>query len=126
MGGYAGLLVLNYRLTAQLGEGGFGVVYLAVHEQLGRRAAVKILHPEYARRTEIVERFFREAQAVCRIGHRAIVDVTHYGRLDSGSSRSTRSGSPAASGSGSGQNPRDDKSSRTRAGRCSIQPRRSP
>jgi serine/threonine-protein kinase len=81
---YTGLVLFNYRLTRVLGEGGFGVVYEAVHEQIGRRAAVKILHPAYARHPEVVARFFNEAQAACAIGHPAIIDITNYGRLDSG------------------------------------------
>lgn len=84
MSGYSGIVLFNYRLKRQLGEGGFGVVYEAIHEQLGRRAAVKILHPGYARQDQVVARFFREAQAACAVGHRAIVDITNYGRLDSG------------------------------------------
>jgi serine/threonine-protein kinase len=81
---YTGIVLFNYRLTRELGEGGFGVVYEAIHEQLGRRAAVKILHPAFARHDEVVARFFREAQAACAVGHRAIVDITNYGRLDTG------------------------------------------
>ncbi len=84
MAAYTGIVLFNYRLTRELGEGGFGVVYEAIHEQLGRRAAVKILHPAFARHDEVVARFFREAQAACAIGHRAIVDITNYGKLDTG------------------------------------------
>jgi hypothetical protein len=32
----------------------------------------------------VVARFFREAQAACAVGHRAIVDITNFGRLDTG------------------------------------------
>ncbi|MCG8424019.1 MAG: serine/threonine protein kinase [Proteobacteria bacterium] len=81
---YEGLVVLNYRLLRELGKGGFGVVYLAEHTELGRRAACKILYPEFVRRQELVERFTNEAKAVCAIGHRAIIDIHNFGRLESG------------------------------------------
>jgi hypothetical protein len=81
---YEGTIVLNYRLTRTLGEGGFGVVYLAEHTELGRKAACKILHREFAGKPEVVDRFFREAKAVCAIGHRAIIDIENFGRLPNG------------------------------------------
>ena len=83
-GVYTGEVVYNYRLLDEIGAGGFGVVYLAEHTELARQVACKILYPEYVRRTEVVERFFREAQAVCAIGHKAIIDIQNYGRLESG------------------------------------------
>jgi len=84
MGRYENTIVLNYRLTQKLGEGGFGTVFLAEHTELGRKAACKILHREYAEQTEVVERFFREAKAVCAIGHKAIIDIENFGRLPDG------------------------------------------
>jgi serine/threonine-protein kinase len=83
-GYFQGSVVLNYKLSRKLGEGGFGVVYLAEHVELGRKAAVKILHPEYSRRKDLVDRFFREAKAVCAIDHKSIIDIQNFGRLDSG------------------------------------------
>ena len=81
---YEGTVVLNYRLTRKLGEGGFGTVYLAEHTDLGRKAACKILHREFASKPDVVDRFFREAKAVCAIGHRAIIDIENFGALPSG------------------------------------------
>jgi serine/threonine-protein kinase len=81
---YAGTEVLNYRLTEKLGEGGFGEVWLAVHTELPRKVAVKILHPEFSRRKELVDRFFHEATTVCAIGHDNIIDIQNFGRLESG------------------------------------------
>jgi serine/threonine-protein kinase len=81
---YDGVEVLNYRLGERIGEGGFGVVHRAVHTTLGRRAAVKILHAEFARHREVVERFLREARVVCQIEHPAIVEIQNSGRLPTG------------------------------------------
>ena len=40
-----------------------GSVWLAEHAMLGRRAAIKMLLPEFAARPDIVARFFNEAKA---------------------------------------------------------------
>ena len=50
----------RYRLTARLGAGGMGVVYLGVAED-GRLVAVKIIRPELADNSEFLARFGREA-----------------------------------------------------------------
>src|SRR5262249_15380496 len=49
------------------------------HPQIGKRVALKLLHPELASSAEIVERFLHEARAVNDIGHQNIVDVLDFG-----------------------------------------------
>ena len=46
-----------------------GMVYLAEHPGLGRRAAVKVLHPNLARSDSVIQRFFNEARAANAIRH---------------------------------------------------------
>lgn len=58
-----------------LGAGAMGKVYLAEHERLGRRAAVKILD---GWDNELVSRLFCEARAVAQIGHEHLVDVYDF------------------------------------------------
>ena len=71
----------NYKLLRLLGEGGMGAVYEGVHEAIERHVAIKVLHPEYARRPEFCARFFNEARAVNRIDHPGLVQISDYGQL---------------------------------------------
>jgi serine/threonine protein kinase len=75
----------NYAVTAELGEGGMGSVYLAEHAMLGRRAAVKVVRPELSTNTEIIARFFNEARALNAIRHPGIVEIFDFGYLSDGS-----------------------------------------
>jgi serine/threonine protein kinase len=79
-----GQMLGNFRITKLLGEGGMGVVYLAEHPGIGRKAAVKVLHPGLAQNQEIVGRFFNEARVANAIHHPGIVDVLDFGTLTSG------------------------------------------
>jgi serine/threonine protein kinase len=80
-----GQCIGKYRILKQLGQGGMGMVYEGLREDIGVRAAIKILRPEYAQHEETAMRFFNEARAVNIIKHPAIVRIFDYGRLDSGS-----------------------------------------
>jgi serine/threonine-protein kinase len=79
-----GKSVGNYRITAKLGEGGMGAVYMGEHPLIGKRVAVKVLLEELASNEEIVSRFFNEAKAVNDIGHQNIVDIVDFGKMPTG------------------------------------------
>lgn len=74
----------KYRLVRQLGEGGMGVVYEAVREDIAARAAIKVLRAEYAANPELAGRFFNEARAANLIAHPGIVRVFDYGAEEGG------------------------------------------
>ncbi|MBN2723412.1 MAG: protein kinase [Deltaproteobacteria bacterium] len=74
----------KFRIIDFIGQGGMGSVYLAEHETLPRRFAIKILKSEYMENEQFVERFRREAIAASRVVHPNIVYITDFGRLNEG------------------------------------------
>ena len=74
----------NFRVVRKLGEGGMGIVYEAEHEQIGRRAAVKILHGRYAENDAYARRFLNEARAVNIVRHPGLVEIFEFGKLPDG------------------------------------------
>ena len=76
-----GAKVGNYEVKQKLGEGGMGAVYLAVHPNIGKRVALKVLHPEFSSNEDVIGRFFTEAKAVNDIQHPNIVDIIDYGEM---------------------------------------------
>ena len=47
----------HYTIVRLLGTGGMGQVYEAVHDQMKRRAAIKVLHKKFAHNRQIAARF---------------------------------------------------------------------
>jgi serine/threonine protein kinase len=74
----------KYRLVRLLGDGGMGSVYEAHHEGLGTRVAIKVLHPDLARRPGLVERFLREARVSAQIKSPNVVQVVDVERTEDG------------------------------------------
>ena len=71
-----------YRITGELGRGGMGVVYAAVHDGLNRRVAIKVLAPELAREDSFRRRFEREANALASLYSPHIIDIYDHGELE--------------------------------------------
>ena len=61
-----------------------GAVYLAEHPAIGRRVAVKVLHPNYAHDQQLLGRFLNEARAANAIRHPNIIEILDSGVLASG------------------------------------------
>ncbi|MGP0069259.1 MAG: protein kinase domain-containing protein [Isosphaeraceae bacterium] len=72
----------GYAILGELGRGGMGVVYKALHLRLNRLVALKMIlaGPQLAATAR--ERFGREAQAVARLRHPNIVQVYDFGEQD--------------------------------------------
>nr|MDQ3297472.1 serine/threonine protein kinase [Myxococcota bacterium] len=79
-----GTMVGEYQIDKQLGEGGMGRVFSAIHPVIAKRAAIKVLHPEFSANAEMVQRFIQEARSVNQIGHPNIVDIFAFGALPDG------------------------------------------
>src|SRR5690606_1519973 len=69
----------RYRVLDTLGTGGMGQVYLAEHVAIQKRVALKVLHPEYSSKQDIVERFRQEAISASRIKHPNVLEIFDYG-----------------------------------------------
>jgi serine/threonine-protein kinase len=74
----------KYKLVRLLGKGGMGEVYEAQHSVIGRRFAIKFLHPHLATNGEVVARFQREAQAAGSLENENIAAVVDAGTADDG------------------------------------------
>ena len=70
-----GRTVLHYSVTAELGAGAMGRVYLARDERTGRRVALKFLAPGATGDDEARARLLREATAAARLSHPNIVTL---------------------------------------------------
>lgn len=69
----------RYAIQGVLGEGGFGIVYLAQDEQLDRRVAVKVPHEHVILSKEQVALQMAEARTVANLDHPNIVPVFDVG-----------------------------------------------
>jgi serine/threonine-protein kinase len=65
----------------ELGRGGMGAVYGVVHEEIGKRAALKVMHRRLVSGTS-AERILLEAKVVNQVGHPNIVDIFETGTLE--------------------------------------------
>jgi serine/threonine-protein kinase len=71
-----------YEVTAKIGEGGMGQVYLATDTKLKRQVAIKILPPALAADADRLARFQREAEVLASLNHPNIAAI--YGLEESG------------------------------------------
>jgi eukaryotic-like serine/threonine-protein kinase len=77
-------IATRYKVVRKLGEGGMGAVYLALHTILEKQVALKVLHGEFARKPDLVDRFMQEAKAASRIRHENVIDISDFGATPEG------------------------------------------
>ena len=75
----------RYRVLRKLGEGGMGAVYLADQLSISRKVALKVLHREFTRDHEFVQRFHQEARLAAALNHPAITTVFDFDQGEDGS-----------------------------------------
>jgi len=69
----------RYKILKALDQGGMGHVFLAEHQLIKRRVALKLLRADLAEDADVLERFMNEAQAAGTLGHPNIVESTDMG-----------------------------------------------
>jgi serine/threonine-protein kinase len=78
-----GFFLGDYRILRRLGTGGGGKVYLAVHEKIGQKVAIKVLSPKKALASgDSLSRFQREMELSRRVQHANIARTIDSGIED--------------------------------------------
>jgi serine/threonine protein kinase len=81
-GPQAGTLIDGaYRVVGPLGQGGMGMVVLALDERLQRDVAIKLIRPAYMANHKARERFLIEARAMARVRHENVIEIFSFGDL---------------------------------------------
>jgi hypothetical protein len=71
----------RYRVEDALGQGGLGAVYRAIHIEMKRPVAIKVMHRTLSTTEEFRRRFEREARAASRLSDPSCVAVLDFGRV---------------------------------------------
>ncbi len=72
------VLANRFRVESIVGTGGMGAVYVATDLSIGRRVAIKMLHPELAAQPDHLERLREEAFSLASLHHPNIVQLFDF------------------------------------------------
>src|SRR4051794_39664044 len=67
--------IAHYRIDVKIGEGGMGSVYRAIDTKLNRVVAIKVLPDHFAKSTDRLARFTREARVLAALDHPGIAAI---------------------------------------------------
>jgi serine/threonine-protein kinase len=74
----------RFLITDKLGQGGMGTVYKAVHTQMDRPCAIKLLSPASSDSEAAIARFKREAKMASRIDNPHAITIYDFGQAEAG------------------------------------------
>ena len=74
----------KYTILKELGEGGYGGVYLVQHVDIPVRYALKVLNKALSEDSRFIERFKREAEILLRFSHPGSVQLRDFGKTEHG------------------------------------------
>ncbi len=72
----------NYEILGEIGRGGMGIVYRALHKTLNREVALKVLPTSGMENPQLLARFEQEARACAKLHHTNIVPIFEVGSAD--------------------------------------------
>lgn len=70
-------IIPDHTIVRELGRGGMATVYLAIHDELKRSVAIKVMEAQAGVSRDFVARFVREGQTVANLRHPHIVTIYH-------------------------------------------------
>ncbi|WP_437712455.1 serine/threonine-protein kinase [Sorangium sp. So ce448] len=84
MDSLVGSCIGQYLVAEEIGRGGMGIVFRAVHQGIGQLAAVKVLSSRFADDASHLRRFENEARALSRVAHPGLVKIFDFGQTTRG------------------------------------------
>jgi serine/threonine protein kinase len=72
----------GYTIESVLGRGGMGTVFLATHDRLERKVALKVIAPHLALDDDFRARFLRESQLAASLDHPNVIPIYDADEVD--------------------------------------------
>ena len=77
----AGAVVGAYRIDSEIGRGGMGVVYKAIHTVLNKPVAIKVMGVAFSANEQAIARLMAEGRALAKLQHPNVVSITDCGEF---------------------------------------------